>query len=151
MIVGRLRAWRMGVRSLRLHPLRSLLTILGILVGVASVIWLLAIGQGISASVQRQIEGLGADNIIVRSIKPRRDTADTQAARGVVAYGLTRRDFERLQETVPTIDRALPVRELRRGRFGTAVLSRRVGLAYAFPHLVGNTEGQARSHLDDHA
>jgi putative ABC transport system permease protein len=104
----------MGVRSLRLHPLRSSLTILGILVGVASVIWLLAIGQGISSSVQQQIEGLGADNIIVRSIKPRRDSADTQGARGVVAYGLTRRDLERLQETVPTIDRVLPVRELRR-------------------------------------
>ena len=114
MIVVRLRAWRMGVRSLRLHPLRSLLTILGILVGVASVIWLLAIGQGISASVQRQIEGSGADNIIVRSIKPRLTPTTASAARGVVNYGLTRRDFERLQETVPTIDRALPVRELRR-------------------------------------
>ncbi len=111
----RLRAWLLGVRSLRLHPLRSLLTILGILVGVASVIWLLAIGQGISTAVQKQIEGLGADNIIVRSIKPRRDSADTQASRGiVVAYGLTRRDLERLEETIPTIDRALPVRELRR-------------------------------------
>ena len=58
MIPAQLRAWRMGLRSLRLHPLRSLLTILGILVGVASVIWLLAIGQGISSSVQRQIESL---------------------------------------------------------------------------------------------
>jgi putative ABC transport system permease protein len=114
MSAARLRAWRMGVRSLRLHPLRSLLTILGILVGVASVIWLLAIGQGISTSVQKQIEGLGADNIIVRSIKPRHDSSETQGARGVVSYGLTRRDFERLEETVPTIDHALPVRELRR-------------------------------------
>ncbi len=108
------RAWRMGVRSLRLHPLRSLLTILGILVGVASVIWLLAIGQGISSSVQKQIEGLGADNIIVRSKMPRRDNTDSQNPRGVVKYGLTRRDFECLQETIPTIDHALPVRELRR-------------------------------------
>ena len=41
------------MRSLRLHPLRSSLTILGILVGVASVIWLLAIGQGISSAAQR--------------------------------------------------------------------------------------------------
>jgi putative ABC transport system permease protein len=109
-----LRAWVLGVRSLRLHPLRSLLTILGMLVGVASVIWLLAIGHGISTSVAQQIESLGADNIIVRSIKPRHDSADGNQSRGVVAYGLTRRDFERLQETIPTIDRALPVRELRR-------------------------------------
>lgn len=108
------RAWQMGVRSLRLHPLRSLLTIVGILVGVASVIWLLAIGQGISSSVQQQIESLGADNIIVRSLKPRRDEGDSQPARGVVAYGLTRRDLERLEETLPTVEHALPVRELRR-------------------------------------
>ncbi|MEX0675670.1 MAG: ABC transporter permease, partial [Pirellulales bacterium] len=57
-----LRAWKIGVRSLRLHPLRSSLTILGILVGVASVIWLLAIGQGIASAAQRQIESLGAEN-----------------------------------------------------------------------------------------
>src|SRR4051794_27464874 len=108
------RAWQMGVRSLRLHPLRSLLTIVGILVGVASVIWLLAIGQGISSSVQQQIESLGADNIIIRSLKPRREESDSQPAGGVVAYGLTRRDLERLEETLPTVEHALPVRELRR-------------------------------------
>jgi putative ABC transport system permease protein len=108
-----LRTWQLGVRSLRLHPLRSSLTILGILVGVASVIWLLAIGQGISSAAQRQIESLGADNIIVRSIKPRHDTTEAKP-RGVNKYGLTRRDFERLQATIPTIERALPVRELKR-------------------------------------
>ncbi len=112
----RLRAWRMGLRSLRLHPMRSLLTVLGIFVGVASVIWLLAIGQGISSAVQRQIEGLGADNIIVRSIKPRRDSTEGQSGRRrfISQHGLTRRDFERLKDTIPTIDHALPVRELKR-------------------------------------
>jgi putative ABC transport system permease protein len=107
------RIWRLGVRNLRLHPLRSSLTILGILVGVASVIWLLAIGQGISSAAQRQIESLGADNIIVRSMKPRNENNDSKP-RGVVKYGLTRRDFERLQATIPTVERALPVRELKR-------------------------------------
>jgi putative ABC transport system permease protein len=46
------------------------LTVLGIFIGVASVIWLLAIGEGISRKAQEQIESLGADNIIVRTIKP---------------------------------------------------------------------------------
>ena len=113
MSMAAFRIWRLGVRNLRLHPLRSSLTILGILVGVASVIWLLAIGQGISSAAQRQIESLGADNIIVRSIKPRNETNQAKP-RGVVKYGLTRRDFERLQATIPTIERALPVRELKR-------------------------------------
>ena len=53
-----LRTWQLGVKSLLLHPLRSLLTVLGIFIGVASVIWLLAIGEGISIKAQEQIEGL---------------------------------------------------------------------------------------------
>ena len=69
-----LRTWSLGVKNLLLHPLRSLLTVVGMFIGVASVIWLLAIGNGISAAVQKQIEGLGAENIIVRSIKPPSET-----------------------------------------------------------------------------
>jgi putative ABC transport system permease protein len=107
-----LRTWSLGVKNLLLHPLRSLLTVLGMFIGVASVIWLLAVGNGISAAVQKQIEGLGAENIIVRSIKP---PSETLAGRdGPVPFGLTRDDFARLHETIPTIHRALPVRELRR-------------------------------------
>ncbi len=107
-----LRTWRLGVKSLALHPLRSLLTVLGIFIGVASVIWLLAIGEGISRKAQEQIEGLGADNIIVRSVKPPSET--TLGIRGPVPYGITREDYARLVETVPTIQRAVPIREVRR-------------------------------------
>jgi len=101
-----------GVRTLQLHPLRSLLTVLGIFIGVASVIWLLAFGEGISRAVQKQIEGLGADNIIVRSIKPRVDTAKQNS--WVATYGVTRDDLTRLRDTIPTVKLAMPVRELRR-------------------------------------
>jgi putative ABC transport system permease protein len=112
-----LRTWQLGVKSLLLHPLRSLLTVLGIFIGVASVIWLLAIGEGISRKAQEQIEGLGANNIIVRSVKPPSEV--TEGIRGPVPYGLTREDFQRLHETIPTVDRVLPIRELRR-RFSFA-------------------------------
>jgi len=112
-----LRTWQLGTKSLLLHPLRSLLTMLGIFIGVASVIWLLAIGEGISREAQKQIEGLGASNIIVRSIKPPSEVLE--GAEGLVPYGLTRADFERLTETIPTVERALPIRELRR-RFAYA-------------------------------
>ncbi len=47
-----LRTLQSGVKSLYLHPMRSLLTVLGIFIGVASVIWLLAIGEGISRKAQ---------------------------------------------------------------------------------------------------
>lgn len=106
-----LRTWRLGIKSLLLHPLRSALTVLGIFIGVASVIWLLAIGEGISIKAQEQIEGLGADNVIVRSIKPPSEVTEGQPG---LIYGLTREDYERITETIPTIERALPIREIRR-------------------------------------
>ena len=61
--------WKAGIKSLSLHPMRSLLTILGIFIGIASVVWLLAIGEGISQRVQQQIEELGTNNIILKSVK----------------------------------------------------------------------------------
>jgi putative ABC transport system permease protein len=112
-----LRTWSVGTKSLLLHPLRSLLTVLGIFIGVASVIWLLAIGEGISRKAQEQIEGLGADNIIVRSIKPPSEVSE--AVTGILPYGVTRDDYERLKNTIPTVKRAIPIRELRR-RFSFA-------------------------------
>ncbi|HBE72276.1 MAG TPA: ABC transporter substrate-binding protein, partial [Planctomycetaceae bacterium] len=63
-----LRTLKLGIKSLLLHPLRSMLTVLGIFIGVASVIWLLAISEGISIEARRQIESLGADTIMIRSV-----------------------------------------------------------------------------------
>jgi putative ABC transport system permease protein len=107
-----LRTWQLGIKSLMLHPLRSLLTVLGIFIGVASVIWLLAIGEGISQKAQEQIEGLGANNIIIRSIKPPSEV--TQNMQGAIPYGVTRADFARMEHTIPTVNQALPIREIRR-------------------------------------
>jgi putative ABC transport system permease protein len=106
-----LRTWFLGLKSLLLHPLRSLLTVLGIFIGVASVIWLVAIGEGISIEAQRQIEGLGADNIIIRSVKP----SDVSTGfTGAAEYGLKREEYDRLVATIPTITSALPIREIQR-------------------------------------
>jgi len=109
-----LHTFQLGLRSLWLHPMRSLLTVLGIFIGVASVIWLLAIGEGISQVAQKQIEGLGADNIIVRSIQPPAEL--TAGMNGPVPYGLKRSEYEMLKQTVPTLKEngALPIREVRR-------------------------------------
>ncbi|MBX3435370.1 MAG: ABC transporter permease [Pirellulales bacterium] len=100
------RTFRLSVKSLLLHPLRSALTVLGIFIGVCGVIWLLAIGEGIGRAAEEQIADLGARNIIVRTVKP---SADESVDSG---YGLTRADYERLRETVPTIKRALPIRTI---------------------------------------
>ena len=106
----------LGLRSLLLHKLRSGLTTLGLTFGVAAVISMLAVGEGASRSAQRDIEQLGATNIILRSVKP---SDDVQAATGgqaslILRYGLTYADYRRILETVPTVRHVLPVREIRK-------------------------------------
>jgi putative ABC transport system permease protein len=102
---------QLGIKSLWLHPMRSILTVLGIFIGVASVIWLLAISQGISNEAQRQIESLGADTIMIRTVKP---PSEKMSSQGLTPYGLTREEYDMLVATVPTIRSAIPIREMRR-------------------------------------
>lgn len=106
-----LRTFRLGVKSLALHPLRSGLTMLGILIGVWAVIVLTAISQGASDQVQKQIESLGANTIIVRSQKPSEDKLTGSFAS---QYGLERSDMDLILSSVPTIVTAVPIREIRR-------------------------------------
>src|SRR6185436_11482330 len=108
-----LRTGLLGVKSLLLHPMRSLLTVLGIFIGVASVIWLLAIGEGISDQAQKQIQGLGAQNVMVRSRKPL-NPPEGSAGSFILPYGLLREDFDKIVETIPTVVMAIPIREMRR-------------------------------------
>ncbi len=56
---------RLALGGLAANRLRSGLTMLGILIGVAAVILLVAVGNGASAAVQSQIEGLGSNLLIV--------------------------------------------------------------------------------------
>ena len=94
-----------------LHPVRSLLTVLGIFIGVASVIWLLAISKGIGDEAVRQVESLGADTIMIRTVKP---PSEKLSSTGLTPYGLMRDEYDMLVATVPTIKSALPIREMRR-------------------------------------
>ena len=54
-------------RALRKHKMRSLLTTLGIIVGIISIITVMSIGQGAKQKVKEQIEDLGTNFIIVFS------------------------------------------------------------------------------------
>src|SRR5688572_2897223 len=101
-----LRTLQLSIKSLWMHPLHSSLTVLGIFIGVSSVIWLLALGEGISRAAQEQISSLGALNIIVRTVKPPAEQLED------APYGLTREDYTRLLATVREIDKAIPMRVL---------------------------------------
>jgi putative ABC transport system permease protein len=58
-------AFRVAVDALRANRLRSLLTMLGVIIGVAAVVVLVAIGSGAKQEVEAQVEGLGSNIIFV--------------------------------------------------------------------------------------
>lgn len=107
-----LQTLQIGLKSLALQKMRAGLAALGIFIGTTTVIWLVAMGEGVSYQAQQQIKDLGASNIIVRSVKPNNDGVD--AAARVQRYGLLRADFARIKSNLPTISMAVPVREIRR-------------------------------------
>ncbi len=104
----------LGIKSLWLHKLRSLLTAMGIVFGVSSVIAMLAIGEGASHEAQQQIKELGSQNVILRSVKPTNNTTAGEEQRSLVlSYGLTYRDVSQIQATVPGVLVTVPAREMK--------------------------------------
>jgi putative ABC transport system permease protein len=108
------RSIRLGLRSLWLHKLRSLLTVLGIVFGVCSVIAMLAIGEGASFEAQEQIKNLGSQNIILRSVKPPEEQKVSNNQNNyVLDYGLKYEDIARIQATIPGVTTVVPARVMR--------------------------------------
>ncbi|HIB01122.1 MAG TPA: hypothetical protein EYO31_04350, partial [Phycisphaerales bacterium] len=91
----------LGLKSLRLHALRSVLTSLGIVLGVASVIVMVSIGEGNKQSALRAIQSLGATNVIVRSQRPPESQQVGSQRRSFVAkFGMVSADIRRLEQFV---------------------------------------------------
>jgi putative ABC transport system permease protein len=108
------RIFKLALKSLWLHKLRSFLTVLGIVFGVCSVIAMLAIGEGASYEAQEQIKNLGSQNIILQSVKPSDDQKISGAAQNfVLDYGLKYSDIKRLRSTIPGITIVVPGRIVR--------------------------------------
>lgn len=108
------RTVRLGISSLLLHKLRSLLTTFGVLFGTASVIAMLAIGEGASHEAQEQIKLLGSHNVILRSVRPEEQASTSGSSQNnrVAVYGLTIQDLERVRDTFPGVARVVPARVL---------------------------------------
>jgi len=94
-------AWE-GVRT---HKLRSSLTILGIVIGVAAVIALLSIGRGVQAQILSQIESMGSDVI---TVSPGSVTERGIAGAGGSAATLTLEDATAISEQVPYVAAVAP-------------------------------------------
>ncbi|MEZ6234545.1 MAG: ABC transporter permease [Phycisphaerales bacterium] len=116
---------RLGLHNLRLHMLRSILTALGIILGVAAVITMVSVGEGSKREALLQIERLGARNIIIRSIKPpdASNNAAGQQRSFISRYGISRSDFDVLEEQFGDAEAIVPVKavgsEILRGALRT--------------------------------
>ena len=113
------RTLKLGIKSLWMHRLRSALTTLGIVFGVCSVIAMLAIGEGASREAQEMIARLGSRNLIVETVEPPEERADTSDARRMRAYGLTYKDAESIRNSLPDVEVVVPIREIdQEARYG---------------------------------
>jgi putative ABC transport system permease protein len=117
---------RLGLRSLLLHKLRSTLSILGVVFGVAAVVAMSSVGEGARREAIAQIGALGVDTITVRA-RPSTDASPPP--------GLRLSDAESLQNVVPHLVALAPVRE--------APLSAEVGSRHTDVVAVGTTPSYA--------
>jgi putative ABC transport system permease protein len=95
-------AWE-GIRDNRM---RSLLTVTGIVIGIAAVIILLAIGRGAELETQKQIQGLGSNLVYISPGSA--STSSISAGQGSAAT-LTYKDCEALREVCPDVEEAVAV------------------------------------------
>jgi len=104
-----------ALRNLSRHALRSFLTALGIIFGVASVMSMMSTGEGARRAILDQINQLGIRNIIINAKRPpvEQDVQDSQEG-WTLEYGLTLRDAEQIAATVPGIERVLPVHDVQK-------------------------------------
>ena len=100
---------RTGLQAVRAHRLRSSLTVLGILIGIATVVLSVGLGEGTKASVSDQISALGSNLLIV---SPGSSTSSSGVRGGLgSASTLTTSDATALESDVaaPDIEAVAPV------------------------------------------
>jgi len=100
-----------AVESIISNKLKSMLTALGIIFGVAAVIAMLAIGKGAKQEIMEQMKMVGVNNILINPIVQEEgssssDNAEKQQKK--FSRGLSMLDVEAIRETLPSVKRISP-------------------------------------------
>ncbi len=106
--MGRLAIYRVAFRALARNKLRSFLTMLGIIIGVAAVIAMVSIGQGAQATVQEQIASVGT-NVLFVGAGSMMAGGVRSGISGTSMNTLTVEDIEAIQRECPSVALASPV------------------------------------------
>ena len=115
---------RLGVKNLLLHKLRSMLTMLGVVFGVGSVVAMLSVGQGASQEAQEQIKKLGSNNILINAQVPVSEAGNSGGQRTRLSqYGILYADLDRIEGgSIPDVQNVVPAKTVRKqARLGTKV------------------------------
>ncbi|OKZ15758.1 MAG: multidrug ABC transporter substrate-binding protein [Butyricimonas synergistica] len=94
-----------ALRALSNNKLRGLLTMLGIIIGVSSVISMLAIGEGSKYTIEKQIEELGANMVVVN---PTNAMVGGIRQNGVLVQTLKLEDYQAIVSEVPYMESCSP-------------------------------------------
>ncbi len=99
---------RIAARAIRRNKVRSMLTMLGVIIGVASVIAMIALGSGARAAIDEQIESQGTNVIYVSAGSFGRGPGTVRQGAGSVST-LTLEDAQAIAQEVPTAERVSPM------------------------------------------
>lgn len=94
--------FRIALRAISANKLRSGLTVLGIIIGVAAVVALMSVGQGATSGITSQVEGLGTNLITVSGART------FMPMRGGQSYSLMYKDYEAILEVIGEKARIAP-------------------------------------------
>ncbi|RPH29131.1 MAG: FtsX-like permease family protein [Bacteroidales bacterium] len=102
-----------AIESILANKLKSILTALGIIFGVAAVISMLAIGKGAQQEILDQIKMVGVNNILINPIFEEPDDQQSQEENGnkqkrKFSPGLTLADVDAIKKIVPSVSRISP-------------------------------------------
>ncbi len=99
-----------AIESIVSNKLKSMLTALGIIFGVAAVIAMLAIGKGAKQEIMEQMKMVGVNNIIINPVIPDKSsaTAEGEKQQKKFSRGLNLLDVEAIKQTLPSVKRISP-------------------------------------------
>jgi putative ABC transport system permease protein len=99
-----------AVESIVSNKLKSMLTALGIIFGVAAVIAMLAIGKGAKQEIMEQMKMVGVNNILINPVIPDKSSSTSEGEKQQKKFsrGLNLLDVEAIKQTLPSVKRISP-------------------------------------------
>jgi len=99
-----------AVESILSNKLKSMLTALGIIFGVAAVIAMLAIGKGAKMEIMEQMKMVGVNNILINPVIPDKSSSTEEGEKQQKKFsrGLNLLDVDAIKETLPSVKRISP-------------------------------------------